>query len=217
MAGHVQPRRKLLRRIAELKAGPEAAVVARRMEEFRKARDSPRSLFGELCFCILTANYTAEGGMRIQKALGGSFHRLTERELASRLRALGHRFPNMRANFIARAQAGRKELAAKLNACSSHSMREWLAQNVYGIGYKEASHFLRNVGATDVAIVDFHIIDLLSRYRIIRKSGAKTKTLSRKRYLAIERALASLASDAGLTLAELDLYLWFMETGKILK
>lgn len=92
-------------------------------------------------------------------------------------------------------------------------VREWLVKNVKGLGCKEASHFLRNVGFTDVAILDFHIIDILERCGAIKRP----KTLTKNRYLEIERALNTLASKIGVNLAELDLYLWYLETGKILK
>ena len=45
----------------------------------------------------------------------------------------------------------------------------------------------------------------------------KPKTMTKMRYLEIERVLKVVAEKAGFTLAELDLYLWFMETGKVLK
>ena len=82
-----------------------------------------------------------------------------------------------------------------------------------GLGFKEASHFLRNIGYDDYAIVDFHIVDLLVRHNLIKKP----KTLSRVKYLEIEEILRKIAKKSGLTLAELDLYLWFLETIKVLK
>jgi len=91
--------------------------------------------------------------------------------------------------------------------------REWLVESVKGLGYKEASHFLRNIGYDDYAIVDFHIVDLLVRHNLIKKP----KTLSRVKYLEIEEILRKIAKKSGLTLAELDLYLWFLETNKVLK
>ena len=92
-------------------------------------------------------------------------------------------------------------------------LREWLVKNVKGIGYKETSHFLRNIGFDDFAIIDFHIIDILAKYDLIEKP----KALTRKKYLEIEKILKKIAEKSGLNLAELDLYLWYMETGKILK
>jgi len=81
------------------------------------------------------------------------------------------------------------------------------------LGYKEASHFLRNIGYKNYAIVDFHIVDLLVKYSLIEKP----KTMTKRKYLEIERILQDLGSEVSLNLAELDLYLWYMETGKVLK
>ncbi|MFX1600424.1 MAG: N-glycosylase, partial [Promethearchaeota archaeon] len=81
------------------------------------------------------------------------------------------------------------------------------------IGYKEASHFLRNIGYSNYAIIDFHIIDLLVQYNLIEKP----KTLTKTKYLKIEQVLKGIANKLNLNLAELDLYLWYLETGKILK
>jgi N-glycosylase/DNA lyase len=91
--------------------------------------------------------------------------------------------------------------------------REWLVKNIKGLGFKEASHFLRNIGFDDYAIIDSHIIDLLERYKFINQP----KTLTRKKYMEIEKILQTIATQTNLTLAELDLYLWHMETGKIFK
>ncbi|HDI31847.1 MAG TPA: N-glycosylase, partial [Thermofilum sp.] len=46
---------------------------------------------------------------------------------------------------------------------------------------------------------------------------AKPKTLTKRRYLEIEKILSEIAKELNLSLGELDLYLWYMETGKILK
>ena len=80
-------------------------------------------------------------------------------------------------------------------------------------GYKEASHFLRNIGYRDFAIIDFHIIDLLVKFNIIEKP----KTLTKKKYLEIEAILKKLGDKLHLDMGKLDLYLWYMETSEILK
>lgn len=207
--------KKLIIQIEELKQSEVSGLVAKRMGEFAQMRKSNKEIFSELCFCILTANYSAEGGIRIQKALGTGHETLNEQALAAKLRSLGHRFPNMRARFIFKAREHKGVLQGKLHTCDSAEMREWLVKNIKGLGYKEASHFLRNIGITDLAIIDFHIIDLLKKHGLIREQ--KSKTLTKKRYLEIESILRSLAQKTKLTLAELDLYLWYMETGKVLK
>ena len=101
----------------------------------------------------------------------------------------------------------------KLKFPDKKALREWIINNVNGIGLKESSHFLRNIGFDEYAIIDFHIIDLLVKYDII----TKPKTITKNKYLEIEKILGKIAKQTDLTLAELDLYLWYMETGKILK
>jgi len=94
-------------------------------------------------------------------------------------------------------------------------VRSWLVKNITGLGLKESSHFLRNIGFEDVAIVDFHIVDLLVREGLIRK--IKPGALTKKKYLEIEQLLFDISRKVNLNLAELDLYLWYLETGKVLK
>jgi len=43
------------------------------------------------------------------------------------------------------------------------------------------------------------------------------KILNKKTYLKIEEKLRTIADKLKLTLAEFDLYLWYLETGKVLK
>ncbi len=94
------------------------------------------------------------------------------------------------------------------------SRRSWLVENVLGMGYKEASHFLRNLGFFDVAILDRHIIDIMRKHGMVKKLP---KTLSRKVYLDAEAKLGTLCSKLGMQQGELDFYLWYMQAGKILK
>jgi N-glycosylase/DNA lyase len=200
----------LFKCVQDLKGGSLREVVDSRLKEFGKER-SGEEIFKELCFCLLTANYSAEGGIRIQEKVGDGFLSLTEEELAKRLKELGHRFPNARAGYIVKA----RELLPELGRLEGDGLelREWLVRSVKGLGYKEASHFLRNIGFQDLGIVDFHIIDILVRYGMIERP----KSLTRKRYMEIESVLKQLGDKMGIGLGELDLYLWYCETGKVLK
>lgn len=204
----------LLDKLRGLAVGGLKARVDGRVGEFRECGRKPVSeLFSELCFCILTANYNAEGAINIQRCVGYGFIELPEESLAEKLRVLGHRYPNARASYIVEARKHIPRLEEVLGGLSGLELREWFVENVKGLGYKEASHFLRNVGYTDYAILDFHIIDVLVEYGLIERP----KTLTKNKYLEVEELLRDIAAKAGLNLSELDLYLWYMETGKILK
>jgi len=206
---------RLVDELKELKEGPIGDIVRQRMNEFELlGRGTEEDLFKELCFCILTANYSAERGIRIQKEIDLGFLSLPLDELARKLRELGHRYPEIRAKYIVEARKYLGKLKKVLESFDDEALlRDWLVKNVKGLGYKEASHFLRNIGFKNIAIIDFHIIDLLVKYGIIERP----RSLTRKKYMEIEDILRKIAEISGLTLAELDLYLWYMETGKILK
>ena len=206
---------RLAVKVRELIHSNVSSLIERRVSEFLGVnKQGSKRWFSELAFCILTANYSAERGIRIQREIGECFFICSKEELARELRRLGHRFPEARANYIVLARRYAVNLKEILSSQrNTFNMREWLVSNVKGIGYKEASHFLRNVGFFDVAILDYHILDLLESYSIIKR----TKTLTRRRYFDIENTVRELASLVGLEPGVLDLYLWYMETGKVLK
>jgi len=189
------------------------ALVERRIAEFIDlGRKGNEEWFSELCFCILTANSSAELGMKIQREVGRGFLTLSEEDLRNKLKLLGHRFYNTRAKYIVEARKFEK-IKDVLTAMEPFDARDWLVKNVRGVGYKEASHFLRNVGYLDFAILDRHILRILSDYKLIEMP----RSLSRKRYLEIEEIFRELAKKVELKPGELDLYLWYMRTGRVLK
>ena len=208
-------REELIRLIEDLKRSEVSLLVGERISEFKRlGRGSSREIFKELCYCILCANYSAERSMRIQREIDDGFLTLPPSQLIRRLREMGHRFPKTRASYIVAARKycdSIKDVIASLK--DPREIREWLVRNIRGVGLKEASHFLRNIGYSDLAIIDFHILNLLDRYGLIEKP----KTMTKSRYLRIEDELRRLSRDVDLNLAELDLYLWYIETGKILK
>ena len=213
--GDLSGRERLIELLEDLKGSEISLLVDKRISEFKRLRrGSSREIFKELCFCILCANYSAERSIRVQREIDDGFLTLPPSQLIRRLREVGYRFPRSRASYIIAARRycdSIKDIIASLK--DPRKIREWLIKNIRGIGLKEASHFLRNIGYSDLAIIDFHILNLLDRYGLIEKPKRMTKS----RYLQIEDELRRLSRDAGLSLAELDLYLWYIETGKILK
>ncbi|HDH81631.1 MAG TPA: N-glycosylase/DNA lyase [Thermoplasmatales archaeon] len=200
---------ELVAELRNLMDGPIKRKVDSRIKEFESVSDK----FSEMCFCILTANSSAEMGIKIQKNLGNGFLNLSEDGLREELKKHGYRFPG-RAEYIC-ANRKYKDIDRILSSFSDErKAREWLVKNVKGFGYKEASHFLRNIGYKNVAIIDRHILRAAERYGIIKEIP---KNLNKKAYLEIEKKIEKVANELGITLAELDLYLWYMETGKILK
>jgi len=205
--------KKLISKIDELRSSEIKNRVDRRILEFEEVGKNKDLIFSELCFCILTANSSADNCIRVQKEAGEHFDSLEGDRLAGKLKEVGCRFHTKRAGYIVEARKNRNELIEKVGELESRELRQWIADTIKGIGMKEASHFLRNIGHKNLAIIDFHIIDILDKEGIIKKP----KKLDRENYLKIEKELERLGERMNLSLAELDLYLWYLETGKILK
>lgn len=207
---------QLLKQINEAKKTQISELISLRERQFlTRKQQGNAEWFSELCFCILTANSTAEKGLQIQNALGyNGFAKLPEKQLVKKLKSLGYRFYNRRAAFIVEARAHKKIKDKIVSIENEFAARDWLAENIKGIGYKEASHFLRNVGYQNLAILDRHILSLMQEHGMI---AVKPNSLNRARYLEAEKKLLPLANSAKLSQSKLDLFLWFFKTGKVLK
>ncbi len=208
------------------------SAVEERLDSFRSVweRGDEGELLCELYFCLLTPaararsawqalNSMKEKGLILCEAPGdvdqeNRFHRIAD-ELTL------VRFRNNKARNVLEAERrfmtdGKPSIRSRLIGFSSaFEMREWLAGTVRGMGYKEASHFLRNIGkGSDIAILDRHILRNLIRFDIIEKMP---DGLARKQYLRIEELMRGLSRKIGIPLHHLDLVLWYHETGEIFK
>jgi len=133
-----------------------------------------------------------------------------------------HRFPNARPEYIVitREYLQRSfsmRLRERLESFSDASKRrDWLAQDprIKGLGYKEASHFLRNIGFKGYGILDKHVIRCLAEMGVIKSTKPPT---SRKNYLETEERMREFADQVEIDFDELDLVLWSMKTGEVLK
>jgi N-glycosylase/DNA lyase len=208
---------KLIKKINQIKNSSIKEKIDIRLNEFKDLNSKTnKEWFSELCFCLLTANTSADLGMRVQNKLGykGFTSFQNEKDLALRLKNANYRFYNRRAHFIVLANRFKniKFILQKFNTVSEK--REWLVNNIKGIGYKEASHFLRNVGFFNVAILDKHVLRLLLDYNLIKNIPA---SLNKNKYLKFENILEKIANKINISQGELDLYLWYIQTNKVLK
>ena len=195
-------------------------MVEERVKEFREVHlmDS-RRWFEELVYCLLTAYSSALMGQRCVDALRCNDVLMMGElsDVRSCLSMQGHRFADIRAEYIYRSRGLAAEIKSIIQGFGNTAdARNWLVGNVKGLGWKEASHYLRNVGYFDVAIIDRHILRNMAEHGIISAEDEK-RSLTRKRYLAYEATLAKVAERVGMSLGEMDLYLWYRKTGKVLK
>ncbi len=199
--------------------GVRGAVEAR-VAEFRGVHGmGSEKWYEELVYCLLTAYSSALMGQRCVDALlrGGSLTGSELKNVTACLVGEGHRFARTRAEYI----IGSRHLASQLKPIiqgfsDSRAAREWLVANVKGLGWKEASHFLRNVGYMDLAIIDRHILSNLAEHGLITAEDSR-RSLTKRRYMEYEEALGRVARALGMSPGELDLYLWYRKTGKVLK
>jgi N-glycosylase/DNA lyase len=205
--------KSLINEVNKLKNTKIESDVIKRIKEFKELNNSP-DWFSELCFCILTANSKAETALNIEKELKGKgFHSYKESEVRDCIRRNKHRFHNNKAKFIVEARKY-KNIKEIIQEKTVTEARTWLVENIKGIGYKESSHFLRNVGYDNIAILDRHIINLMVEHNILKE---KPKNLNKKKYLDIEKKFMKLSDSINMSPIKLDLYLWCLKTGKVLK
>jgi N-glycosylase/DNA lyase len=203
---------------------PVKSLIETRLSEFKRLwkRGSQKDIFSELIFCLLTPQSKAKScdhavGCLLEKdlVLNG-----TQRQIAKELRTKT-RFHNNKAGYIIEARRsftykGEIIIKDKIDAFRNpKDTREWLTANVKGLGLKEASHFLRNIGKGEkLAILDRHILRNLVSLGVILEVP---KSISRKKYFEIEERMIEFSRRIGIPLAHLDLLLWYKETGEVFK
>ena len=187
--------------------------IRNRLKEFKKIEDE-NLLFKELCFCILVANTSLEKTLEIWKKIDNGFLKYNKKQLSLKLKSLGYRFYNKRVDYILYNRKFKKIIKENIKELSAFYLREWLVKNLKGIGFKEASHFLRNIGFKDFAILDRHILRFLFKNKIIKEIPSN---LSKRKYLEIENKLKNLADKLNITLSELDFLIFYLETGTLPK
>ena len=195
--------------------------IKKKLKEFGDLyKSNDECIFKELCFCILTpqskAIYCDEAVKELVRS--GLLLKGEKSDIKANLRRV--RFPNSKASYLIAARKafkkrGRFDLKSKIDEGNIFKTREWFVKNIKGLGYKEASHFLRNIGfGNDIAILDIHILRSLKRYGIIKKIPS---LINRKIYLNVENKMRGFSLKIGIPLQELDLLFWSEQTGFIFK
>jgi len=195
--------------------------IKNRLKEFEEVWDQDdKRIFTELVFCMLTPQSKAESCWRAASKMLETGKLFTGNKKDIQKFLFDVRFPENKSKYIIEARekfmiTGDVRIKDKLNFESKKEAREWVVENVKGLGYKEASHFLRNIGmGSELAILDRHILRNLVTYAVIKEMP---KSLTHKNYLEIENKMRHFAWKIGVPFPELDLLLWSKETGKVFK
>lgn len=219
--------KNIITKIKKLKQEIEPLVKNRLNEFSNNINKNDNELFVELCFCIIVANNSIENALRAYNSIGLNFLKLNEQELKEKLKITARRFYNKRAEYIIEARKKHIELIGKIrelkysknikkqktkNKNTEEDFRNWLAENIKGFGLKEASHYMRNLGFFNFAIIDRHILKFLYKNNIIEEIP---KTITKKNYFEIEEKILHLAKELKMNMAELDVYLFYLDSGRI--
>jgi N-glycosylase/DNA lyase len=194
-----------------------------RLEEFSEiwAKGTEYDIYCELIFCLFTPQSKAkicnEAVFMLQDKdliLDG-----TEEQLGKELNTVRFRYTkaknvvDSRKIFFKNGNISIKPIIRRFK--DPKNARSWLVENVRGMGYKEASHFLRNIGmGEELAILDRHILKNLVLLGVLEDVP---KSITGKKYLEIEEKMRKFSIQVDIPLNHLDLLLWYKETGEIFK
>ncbi len=183
--------------------------------------DNETAAFLELAFCLFTPQSKAEACWETVLLLKKNRQLLVADEAQLSRSMARVRFRNTKARYLveARQQFIREDQIRIIKELKglpqSEELRQWLVSRVKGFGLKEASHFLRNIGASfDYAILDRHILKQMQSIGIL---ADLPNSLSAKTYQQIEQLLIRFSESVQIPMGELDLLFWFIANGKLFK
>jgi len=199
-------------------------AIRARLAEFESVlrEGDDRRLFEELVFCIFTAGASARMGLNSIERVRPHLLK-ADRKRLTRLLLGAHRYPNARSGYVIHTRNFlRRDCGLRLGerldsfGADTEARRDFFAKNpgVKGIGYKEASHYLRNIGYRGYAILDKHILRTLWEIGLIDSPNPPG---TKKKYLTVEDRMRKFAGDIKINFDELDLLFWSNKTGVILK
>ena len=196
--------------------------IENRISQFRDiwANMDEEFLFGELVFCLMTPQSKAKSAslaLQILKSTNLLF-KGSASEIADKINLV--RFKNNKARYIVKCRTqfcidGKINIRNFLTQKTAYDMREYLVKNVTGIGYKEASHFLRNIGLSEnLAILDRHIIKNMRLFNVLDE---RFDSVTPKNYKEIEKIFLRFSKELRIPPNHLDFVLWYKEAGEVFK
>ena len=187
-------------------------IIKSRLNDFKNIKKE--EIFYEMCFCLLTPQTSARAADKcIQELKKHDFKNSYNFNPVKLLKNI--RFSNNKSKYLMEAKEKYDFLFNEINkGKDSRELREFLVKNVKGYGYKEAAHFLRNIGYRDLAILDRHILKNLKKYNVIDDIP---KSLTKNKYFEIEEKFKEFSDNIKIHMDELDLLFWSMEAGEVFK
>ncbi|MEG3639254.1 8-oxoguanine DNA glycosylase [Magnetococcus sp. PR-3] len=126
-----------------------------------------------------------------------------------------YRFPDLRAKQLADAwtviqeEGGSLKRIIDTKSADPWALRKWLVSRIPGLGPKQASMFLRNVGASyDLAVLDRHVLNYMSAIGLANKALHSIGSLSA--YRKQEHVLEKHAEEFGYPVGMVDWAIWIV-------
>lgn len=199
--------------------------IKKRLEDFQNIwkNGTNEDIHLELSFCILTPQSKAVNAWKaiINLKENNLIFKGNVEEIVNYLNIV--RFKNNKAKYLVELREQMMDKKTKKVMTKDffstipnvYEKRNWIVKNIKGMSYKEAGHFLRNVGfGQEIAILDRHILKNLLKLGVIEELP---KTLGPKQYLEIEEKMKEYCKFVKIPMDEMDLLLWYKEAGEIFK
>lgn len=193
--------------------------IALRINSFKSIWENAlqEHLLLELLFCLLKPQSNAP--LCWEKALelvsSGKLYNSTVDEISAIIHPV--RFKNNKAKYVKKAISlfGNNSLREFLQGDDIYILGDTLVKTVGGLGYKEASHFLRNIGiGFSLSILDRHILRCLKDFYVI---DTIPNALTPQRYKDIERAMQDFSKIINIPISHLDFVFWFLKKQSLFK
>ncbi|MBY6293981.1 N-glycosylase/DNA lyase [Nanohaloarchaea archaeon H01] len=203
--------------------------IEQRLDEFKQLKDEEDyRLFMELVFVILSSQTSAKDAWKATQELDNKNLLLegSKEEIAKVLRSNNVNYEENKSSYLVKNRemlqqptlsnpTNELKLEEKINKENPEKTREWMVENVKGISWKGASHFLRNIGyEDDFAIISQHILSQMQELGVIETVEQPS---NKEEYLKIEEKLQNFSKEIGIEIKSLDLVLWSMKTGEVFK
>lgn len=197
--------------VNEIKRDP---AVAPQFSRMNNAIDVWKSML----FCILSSQVRASSALKAVDVLiedipffdsGVTRSEVLQVATEALARKARHRFPNSRARQVADSWFAFAQLKGDhyeyLDSFESEFVaREEISKLFPGLGLKQASMFLRDIGyAQSLCIIDTHIV-----WYCANVHGIKLPALTAKKYIELERDLLQESAEFGVTADVFDSAVW---------
>lgn len=133
--------------------------IGEKLFEFKQMmEENDERVFAELAFCICTPQSKATTAWNAIGSLmkNGLLYRGSDEEIEPFLNAV--RFRKNKASYIIETRKkftvdNRLQIKEFIQSfVDPLELREWLVENVKGLGMKESSHFIRNIGLSEISL-----------------------------------------------------------------